>query len=163
MAKTLLVFAPREHVAPTSNSARLALVNGRPVLDFKDAATNEVAIFESIMQQGYAGGVLTAVLYYFMATAITGDTDWDVEVEAITPDVDTLDLDAADSFDTANSQDNNTVPPTTAGKLGVVAVTLTNKDGVAVGDHVRFRVTRDGAADTASGDARLYKVEIREA
>jgi hypothetical protein len=161
MARSLLIFDARANVAPASNAARLALVNVRPVLEFKDAATNEVAIFEAIMPQAYGGRTLTAKLFYFMASAVSGDIDWDVEVEAISPG-DSLDLDAADSFDTVNSTDNTTVPGT-AGFLDLVIVTLTNKDSVVAGDHVRFRVTRDGAADTASGDARLYKIEIREA
>jgi len=160
MAKTLLVFDARANVAPTSAAATLALANVRPVLEF-DAATNESAVFEAIMPQAYAGGTLTAELFYFMATATSGDIDWDVEVEAVS-DGDALDLDAADSFDTVNSTDNTTVPGT-AGYLDVVAVTLTNKDSVVVGDLVRFKVTRDAVADTAAGDARLYKVEIREA
>jgi hypothetical protein len=160
MAKTLLVFDARSNVAPTSNAATLALANVRPLLVFS-GTVDQSAVFEAVMPQAYAGGTLTAEVYFIMATDTSGDIDWDVFVEAITA-ADTVDLDAGDSFDSINSTDGTTVPGT-AGYLAVVAVTLTDKDSVSAGDHVRFKVQRGAADDTANGEARLLKVEIREA
>ena len=153
MATTLDRFFPRA-ITPASN-AQIELVNNRPMIAI---AAAETAVWESLVDQGYAGAAVDAVIYYVMATATSGDIDWDVEVEAIS-DGDAFDLDAADSFDAVNSTDGTTVPGT-AGHLDVVTVTLTNKDSMAVGDYIRFRVTHGGGS--ATGDARITKVEIRE-
>ena len=155
---TRFVFLPGAAEFPSSNFAAYTQVNQRPVLAF-DAATNESAQWSAIIPQGWTG-TITAVITYFMASATSGDVDWDVLVEAIT-DGDTVDVDAADSFDTANSTDNTTVPGT-AGHIDQVSVTLTNNDSSAAADYARFRVTRDAASDTATGDAYLLAAEIRD-
>jgi hypothetical protein len=82
-------------------------------------------------------------------------------LEAVT-DGDSTDLDAGDSFDSANSTDNTTVPAT-AGFIDVVSITMTNADSIAAGDYFRLRITRDAASDTATGDAYLLAVELRDA
>jgi hypothetical protein len=96
-----------------------------------------------------------------MSTATTGNVDWDVEFELIGNEQ--LDVDA-DSFAAANSVDDTTVPGT-SGFVDVVSIAFTDgadMDSVAAGDLFRIRVTRDAAADTATGDADLHAVEIRE-
>jgi hypothetical protein len=95
-----------------------------------------------------------------MASATSGDVDVDVAIEAVTPG-DAVDLDASTSFDTDNSTDGTTVPGT-AGYLGVIEVALTNDDGATEGDYIRFRLTRDAANDTATGDMHVLAVEIRD-
>jgi hypothetical protein len=144
---------------PAANPAQWAISNARQVLAF-DATTNESAILTFPMPQAYASGALTLLLYCLMASATTGDVDVDAAVEAITPD--NSESGTSDSFDTANSEDNTAVPGT-AGQEFTVAVTLTNDDGVAAGDMVRVRVTRDAASDTATGDLYVRGAEIREA
>jgi hypothetical protein len=160
MAATLLIFDPRS--ATPKGDAQLELANDRPVLAF-DGASNETAVFESVVPQGYAAGTVDAKIFYIMSTATSGDIDWDVEVEAVT-DGDAFDLDASDGFATTNAGTTTAVPGT-AGHLDVVTVTLTNDDGLAAGDYIRFRLTRDvvtGGGTPATGDARLTKLEIRE-
>jgi len=46
-----------------------------------------------------------------------------------------------------------------------VSITLTNADSVAAGDYVRIAINRDAdnGSDTATGDAYLLAVEVREA
>ncbi len=157
MATTLLQFSALSNEPPASNYATLDTDNNTPVLDFSGAGTNESAVFSAIMPQAYASGVLTAWLYVTV-DGTSGNMDWDVEVEAIAEAEDM----GADSFDTANSVDNTNVPGT-AGLLDRIDVTLTNKDSVAAGERVRFRVTRDTAADTNTDDCQLWLMEIQEA
>lgn len=153
------VLNPTSAEYPATNYPALTLVNRRPTLAF-DAATNETAYWTSVVPQGWTG-TITAYIYYVMASATSGDTDWDVAVEAIT-DADAVDLDATTSFDTVNSTDNTTVPGT-AGYMDVITVTLTNADSAAAADYIRFSLTRDAVSDTATGDAYVLAVEIRDA
>lgn len=136
------------------------LVNRRPVLAY-DASTQETAYWTVVVPQGWTG-TKTAVISYIMASATANLVDFEVAVEAVTA-ADATDLDAADSFDTVNSQ-NGTVPGT-AGYLGQISVTLTNNDSSAAADYMRVSVSRDaddGTNDTAAGDCYVLLVEIRD-
>jgi hypothetical protein len=155
---TRFVFSPYAAEFPSTNFPELGQTNRRPYLGF-DAATNENCIWTGIVPQGWTG-TITAIVSYIMASATSGDVDIDVEVEAIT-DGDSVDLDVATSFDTANSTDNTTVPGT-AGFIDQITVTLTNNDSSAAGDYIRFRLTRDAVSDTAAGDMRVLAMEIRD-
>jgi len=83
-----------------------------------------------------------------------------VQVEAITPDSDNIDMQSDTSFDTANtgiaSIPGNAKDPFT------VEVTLTNIDNAAVGDEVRLVVYRDHdhASDTGVGDLWVHSLSI---
>ena len=155
---TRAIFTPYSAEFPATNFPQLLLVNRRPVLGY-DATTNETAQWTSVAAVGWTGAV-TALLQIMMASATTGDTDWDVSIEAVTP-ADATDLDAGDSFDTINSTDN-TVVPGTVGYMQEISVTCTNKDNIAAGDYYRCRVTRDAASDTAAGDAYLLTVRLND-
>jgi hypothetical protein len=53
----------------------------------------------------------------------------------------------------------------TSGNVDIVNVTFTDgadMDSVAVGEGFRMKITRDAASDTATGDAELRFVEIKE-
>ena len=157
---TLLVFLPQANEPPTSNYATLDTRNNHPVLDF-DASTNEDAIFSGIMPRNYDGGGLTVYLHYAMSSATSGDVDWDVAFERIGDQQQDID---SDGFAAANSVDNTTVPGT-SGNVDIVNVTFTDgadMDSIAVGEGFRMKVTRDATSDTASGDAELRFVEIKE-
>lgn len=158
---TLLVFTALDNEPPSSNAATGDLRNSHPVLDFDDT-TNEEAVFSGVMPQHYAGTTgVTVYIHYSMSSATSGDIDWDVSFERIgdqQQDVDT------DSFAAVNSVDNTTVPGT-SGNVDVVSIAFTDgadMDSVAAGELFRIKVTRDAASDTASGDAELHAVEIRE-
>lgn len=136
---------------------------GRPAWAFD--ATDEEAIVsgEFTMPGQYAGGTLSADLHFAMASDATNDIALDVFVEAKTPNGDTLDMEAAVSWDTANSG-TKSVGGTTAGDPLMLTVTLTNKDSVAAGDLVRIGIRRDcdSGDDDASGDLYLYAAELWE-
>lgn len=158
---SLIIFTPQMNEPPASNPATPDLRNQHPVLDF-DAATNESAVFSGVMPQNYAGTTgVTVYLHYAMSTATAGDVDWDAAFERIGDQQ--LDIDA-DSFAAVNSVDNTTVPAT-SGNVDVVSIAFTNgvdMDSVAAGEGFRLKITRDAVSDTASGDAELRFIEIRE-
>lgn len=158
---SLVAFTPQANEPPASNFATLDTRNQHPVLDF-DGTTNESAVFSAIMPQHYAGSGVTVYLHYAMTSATTGDVDWDVAFERIGDQQQDID---SDGFATVQSVDNTTVPGT-SGNVDIVSVAFTDgaqMDSVAVGEGFRVKVTRDAASDTASGDAELRFVEIREA
>ncbi|NQT86943.1 hypothetical protein HQ560_09275, partial [bacterium] len=111
----------------------------------------------------YAGGTLKATLFLFAASDATNGCVFDLFVEAVTAG-DTLDLEAATSWDSVNSSGDIDLSGSTAGDLVTATVTLTNKDSVAAGDLVRFGVRRDTdhANDDAVGDIYLAALEVWE-
>lgn len=157
---SLLVFRPQDSEPLTSNSATFDTRNSHPALDFDDT-TNESAVFRAVMPQHYDAGGVTVYLHYAMTTAESGDIDWDVAFERIGDQQQDID---SDSFAAVNSVDNTTVPAT-SGNVDIVSVAFTDgvdMDSVAAGELFRLKVTRDAVSDTASGDAELVAVEIRE-
>ena len=157
---TLLVFTAANNVPPTSNYATLDTRNNHLVLDFDDT-TNESAVFPGVMPRNYAQQGVTVYIHYAMTTATSGDIDWDVAWERVGDQQQDID---SDSFAAVNSVDNTTVPGT-AGNVDIVNVTFTDgadMDSVAVGEYFRLKVTRDATSDTATGDAELIAVEVKE-
>lgn len=148
---------------PSTGGAGRGVVQNRSYLSFDDTTVEAARSPNMMMPAAYTGsGTLKADIFYAMASATSGKVDFEVSVEALTA-ADAVDTDSAESFDTANAA-NETVPGT-AGYLGKLTVTLTNKDSVAAGDQVRLKLERDaddGTNDTASGDARVYLVVLRE-
>ena len=160
MATTRFILLPYAAEFPAANFPELLLVNRRPALAF-DAVTNETCQWTVLAPTGWdTSPAPIAKIYYIMASAVAGNVDCDVDVEAIT-DGDAFDLDAGDSFDAVNSTDNVTVPGT-AGYMDVVTVTLTNNDGSVASDYLRFRFTRDAAQDTAAGDMYVLAIKIED-
>lgn len=156
---TRAVFTPLSAEFPSSNFPQLTLSNRRPVLAF-DAGTDETAYWTGVAPQGLTG-TLTLVITYAMASATSGNIYWQAQVEAIT-DGDATDTDATTSFDTANS--GNGAVPGTAGYIDQISITLTNNDSLTAADYFRVSVNRDAdnASDTATGDAYLLAVELRD-
>jgi len=157
---TLVTFDESNNAPPTSNYATPDDRNVHYVLDFDDT-TNESAVFSGVMPSYYGGGGVTAYIHYSMTSATSGDIDWDVAWERIGDQQQDVD---SDSFAAVNSVDNTTVPGT-AGNVDIVSVAFTDgadMDSVATGESFRLKVTRDAASDTATGDAELHKVELRE-
>ena len=135
----------------------------RPVLSFDDTAEEAAVSPEYAMPGQYAGGTLMATLYLYAASDAANGCVFDVFVEAITA-LDTLDLEAATGWDSANSSGDIDLSGTTAGDLVKKDITLTNADSAAALDLVRFGVRRDcdHANDDASGDIYVPTVEIWE-
>ncbi len=134
-----------------------------PCLDFDDTAVETCQSIPVQIPATYTGGgTLKLDLWYLMRTATSGSVAFRAYVEAVTSG-DALDLDAGDSYDSANQGNSNV--PATAGYITKLTITLTNKDSVAAGDWVRIKLDRyatDGTNDTASEDARVTAMCLRE-
>lgn len=156
---TRFVFTPESAQFPATNFPQLLKVNDRMALAF-DAATDENVYWVFVAPQGLTGAI-TVLVHYIMASATSGAVYWQGALEAITPG-DAVDLDATASFDTANSGNGNV--PGTAGYEQAISITMTNADSIAAGDLVRLRLNRDAdnASDTATGDAYVLAVELRD-
>lgn len=157
---TLLTFFPQDNEPPTSNYATFDTRNSHPVLDFDDT-TQETAIFTGILPRHYAGGGITVYVHWAATSAITGTIGWDVAFERIGDSQQDID---ADGFATAQTITAVTVPGT-SGHVDITNVAVTdgaNIDSIAVGEVFRLRVRRDVANDTATGDAELRGVELKE-
>jgi hypothetical protein len=147
---------------PSSNFAALTAVNRRPCLAF-DPSTAETVYWQFLAPGTIPAGTHTLLVSYCMASATSGGVVFSAAVEAVS-DGDTIDLDSATSFDSANTSSTSTVPGT-AGYLKTVAITLTAVDSIAAGDYVRISLTREtaNAGDTASGDCYVLGARWRVA
>lgn len=137
---------------------------GRPAYAFDDTDEEAIVSGEFEWPDGYTGsGTLKATVHFAMASDTTNDIAIDAFVEAKTPGTDTLDMEAASSWDSANSG-TSSVSGTTAGDPLALTITLTNKDSVASADLVRvgFRRDCDSANDDATGDMFIYSVCLFE-
>lgn len=158
---TLAIFTPQQNEPPSSNPATLDLRNGHLVLDF-DASTQEVAIFKGIMPRHYAGGGITVYVHASLASATSGTLGWDVTFERVSDSQQDID---SDGFATAQTITAATVPGT-SGHVSILNVAITagatGTDSIAAGEGFRLRIRRDVANDTATGDAELWAVEVKE-
>jgi len=162
MARTIAVLLPAGAEAKTTSfpaPGRTSDASGaRPYLGF---AVGEATAWTLVVPQGFSGPI-TALITYAMASATANAVEWRVEVEAIS-DGDALDTDASERFDSVNDSGDVTVPGT-AGHIDQVSLAATNGDSAAAGDMLRIRLTRTTPAGTsASGDANVYVVELRDA
>ena len=155
--KTYAVFTATDNQPPATAFATLDTRNSIAVLDFDDA-TDESAVFVSIIPEAASlGSGLKIRLHWMATTATSGNVVWDVSLERMTTDLD------SDSFDTIAS--GTAAANGTSGILTVTEITLTTIDSVTAGDGYRLKVTRDAnnASDTMTGDAELVVCEVRSA
>ncbi len=165
MANNFEINLPAQSfIIPASGGCARGVTQNRPVLAF-DAAAQESSRSPAFqMPAAYTGsGTLKVDIHYAMASATSGTVNFEVSVEAITPG-DAVDLITTESFDSVNS--GSATVPGTAKTLGLMTITLANKDSVAAGDYVRLKVDRDGddagSDDSASGDVYVLLVVVRE-
>jgi hypothetical protein len=155
--KTYAVFTATDNQPTATAFATLDTRNSIAVLDFDDA-TDESAVFVSIIPEAASlGSGLKIRLHWMATTATSGNVVWDVSLERMTTDLD------SDSFDTIAS--GTAAASGTSGILTVTEITLTTIDSVTAGDGFRLKVTRDAnnASDTMTGDAELVVCEVRSA
>jgi hypothetical protein len=155
--KTYAVFTATDNQPPATAYATLDTRNSIAVLDFDDA-TDESAVFVSIIPEAASlGSGLKIRLHWMATTATSGDVVWDVSLERMTTDLD------SDSFDTIAS--GTAAANGTSGILTVTEITLTTIDSVTAGDGYRLKITRDAdnGSDSMSGDAELVVCEVRSA
>ena len=145
------------------NPCGITAHEGRPALSYDDTDEEAAVSVETQMPNSYAAGTLKADIHFDTASDATNDVAFDVFVEAKTPGTDTLDMESAASWDSANSG-TASVAGTTAGDPQVLTITLTNKDSVAAGDLFRIGLRRDtdSANDDVSGDVYVREVVVYE-
>lgn len=156
-SKTYTVFTPDDNQPPATAFATLDTRNSILVLDFDDA-TDESAVFVSVIPEAASlGSGLKIRLHWMATTATSGNCVWDVSLERMTTDLDT---DSFAAIASATAAANGT-----SGILTITEITLTTIDSVTAGDGYRLKVTRDAnnGSDTMSGDAELVVVEVRSA
>lgn len=161
--QSLIIFTPQNNEPPSANYATLDTRNGHVVLDF-DPTTDESAVFKGIMPRNYAGGGVTVYIHYSMTSATADAVGWQVAFERVSDDQQDID---ADSFAAVQSV-SDTVGATT-GFVSIASIAFTDgaqMDSVAVGEGFRLKINRDadGSAvtDSATGDAELWAIEIKE-
>ena len=157
VSKTYAIFTALDNQPPAADYATLDTRNSIACLYFDDA-TDESAVFISIIPEGASlGSGLKIRLHWMATTATSGDAVWDVSLERMTTDLD------SDSFDTIAS--GTATANGTSGILTVTEITLTTIDSVTAGDGYRLKVTRDAnnGSDTMTGDAELVVCEVRSA
>ena len=157
-----ILHDPDAFVPPSTAHADRGVLQNRAYLEF-DASAVEAMYSKAVqMPAAYTGsGTLKADIHYSCAVA-TNKVDFEISVEALT-DGDAVDMHAASSFDSVNA--GNETVPATIGYLGVLTITLTNKDSVAAGDMFRIKLERDAddaTDDTAAGYARVWTVCVYE-
>jgi hypothetical protein len=161
---TLCVFSPNDNEPPVSAYATLDSRNAHPCLDF-DAATDEEAVFSSVLPAHYGGGGLTVELWWAASSATSGSVRWQADIERMNaggPDLD------SDSF-TGTFQSAGGTANATSGILTKTNITFTSgaqMDSLAAGEPFRLKIRRDAdgtsGTDDATGDAELYAVHIKE-
>lgn len=160
---TLIFIDPRDNEWLGANPATPDTRNNHPLLDFSDT-TDEKAVFKCIMPRNYAGGGITVYIHYAMTSDVTNKVRWEAAFERVGDGQQDID---SDGFAAAQAV-NVAAVPATSGHVDIVAITFTNgaqMDSVAVGEGFRLQVERkpsDGANDTATGDAELWAIEIKE-
>ena len=154
MSTVILTVPPQGFDA--TNPAGLEYTNAIPKLLFDDT-TSELVYWSLRLPSDFSSAPVLKV-QYSAASATSGTFGVSVSIMAVT-DGDTADVDA-ESYDTANSPTAETVPATTAGKLGEISATLTNADSMAAGDLVFIRLARNVAGDTAVGDIEVRAVSL---
>jgi hypothetical protein len=160
MATTRVVLGPESANYPTTNFAIFSpeTTTRRPSLKYIGTTANYSAFWQTVAWQGLANA-LTAVVYFF-GTTNSSNAVFECVVEAVLPD--NSESAVADSYGTQNKA---TTPTIAVNTLQSVSITLTNNDGIAAGELVRFKLTRlqDDGSDTNTGDVFVTAVEIREA
>jgi len=163
-ARTVAIFLPTDGQFKSTTFPAPGVSSdasgARALLAF-DATADEAVYFDWVAPVGITTP-LTAKITYAMASATSGNTVWDVAVEAIS-DGDSVDTDSSESLDSVNAS-SATAAPGTAGYIDQISITLTNNDSVAAADMVRFRLRRTGSSgsDTATGDANFFRLEIQD-
>lgn len=154
------IFYPQDNEPPTANYATLDTRNNHPVLDFDDT-TGEAAVFTGVLSSFYGGAGLTVSVAYSATTATSGTIGFTVEIERVGDSQQDVD---ADGFAAVQTITAVTVP-STSGHVDVVSVNISNganMDSLAAGEQYRIRIKRDVANDTATGDAEVHWISVRE-
>ena len=154
---TTLISIPGEAMMPEKSTATLTSRGGDWLAVFTEGV-NDYATFKLFMPDAYSGGGVDVTLTLVTEASTSGDLDFDLQMEKMdgeSPD--------SDSFSTAVSSDNNTVPGTNI--RFDITISLSDgsqMDSVTGGEWFLLRVTRDGASDTVADPVQLVGLSVSE-
>ncbi len=170
--ETLLTLTPNMGVAPATNGAQIDIHPGAstPAENFLcwdfDASVSEYLDFPNlVMPKEYDGGGTTIRIFFAAPgeTVATDEVRWEIAFRLIDDDVDPL--------STAHTYVYNgvsAVPPSAANEIAYEdGITFTNgadMDSVVAEKFFNLRIYRDHdhGDDTATGDAELFAILIKE-
>jgi hypothetical protein len=128
-----------------------------PVSALEFTPANDQAAFWKLDVDLYGSGNLTVKVRWYAGTATSGDVDFGAAIAAITPNVDTQDVET-DSLATENTVTDSHLG-TTAKRIHEAVITVSNLDGLAAGD-VAFLRLRCLSSSTIAGVVRVESVEV---
>lgn len=160
---TLAIFAPQaaELSSGIDEFPQFDVRNNHVVLDYDDSIF-ETAFFKGVLPRNYAGGGVTVYIHYAMTSATSNVVMWYAAFERISDSQQDI-----DSNGVATARSVTPTVPGTAGHVDIASIAFTDgaqMDSVAVGEGFRLWIQRgaDEGSDTATGDAELWAVEIKE-
>lgn len=157
--------APADELASGDVPATYQFLNGSPTWTLDDD-DEEAIITPRLSMPGQFSGTaanLRATVRGFTKTANSDDVNLELFFEALTPNSDTLDMEATSSWDAAN--DIVHTLGGTAGDPREQTITPNNVDGVQPGDVFRLGLRRDAddaTDDDATGDFCFTELELWE-
>ncbi len=158
------VFEPNSAQFPSANFPERVTFHAteRRAVLYYDAAVEQTAAWVVVAPEDLTGP-LTVKIKGIARTATAGGFAFDVSVEAMGPTA-TINRLTTVSYDSVNTGVQDPVPATN-GFPWEIEIQLDNDDGIAAGDIVRIKNTRqvDHADDDASGDAGVETIAIRDA
>lgn len=161
MATVTQYLAPEEAATAASEIARYDRLVGTnfPVTVLRYSGSNTQRAFWKWSPIGYGSGNLTCDIRWYADSGTSGAVVWETAIAAITPNTDSQDVETK-AFATAQTV-TDTHLGTTAQRLHLATITISNLDGLAAGDEVWLRLSRlpGDAGDTMNGiDALLTSV-----
>lgn len=153
-------FAPEGgYYTPDTNFPTPDRRNLMPVLDF-DATTQETVYFKGRLPSWYGGNGFDVAITSAMTSAVAGTVAWDIAFARLNDN--NQDIDAL-AFDTATGTGGTTVNATSGKTVTQTAtIAVADTDALAANEWFIVRVRRDVATDTATGDAELVGIAIKE-
>lgn len=153
-------FPPEAALYPTSNYATFKSISGTnfPVNSLAFDETTDETVFFRGMLKGFTEPYVEVRLRWYADTATSGNVIWGVSMAAITPNLDTQDIETK-AFGTETTV-TATHLGTTAQRLQETTLVLTSTDSLTDLDDVTLRITRKASSDTMAGDAQLVGVMV---
>jgi hypothetical protein len=164
MANVNIQLIPETAQFLAANFPQFTKVNGSnfPVSGLAFDASVDEAAFWRFIAKNYASGNLSIEIFWYAASASSGNVVWEAQISAITPDTDTQDIET-DGLATLNFV-QDTHLGTTGKRLHKATITLSNLDSLADGDVVTLRIARDAngtsGTDDMTGDAIIVAVNV---
>ena len=159
------LFKPGDFTLPNVDFPDLGVVEGTnyPYERVNFSSTADQRLFAPFLAVEYASGMTLSVDFFWNTqTVTTGNVLWGAAISALTPNVDSTDMDG-DALDTENTVIDSHLG-TTAPRLHLATVNIAGSDleDLAKDDLVYLRIRRLGSStsDTLAANVRLVYVQV---